>query len=234
AKQELVYLAQKAAHAVAFDWHIEKEINSWLPEQEALYGLQPGDFNGSYSSWVKLIHADDRNQFVKAIEHPETNGDLSIEFRVVWPDGSIHWLAARGQFFLDSGGKPSRIVGFTADITARKLAENELRRSEAYLSEAQRLSLTGSFGWDVSNGNLFWSDETYRIVGLDPLTKPTIKEVLQRVHPDDVVMVQQSLERATHDSTDLDFEHRFLMPDGSIKFVHVVAHALKDDKDNVE
>ena len=81
AKQELVYLAQKAAHAVAFDWHIQKEINSWLPEQEALYGLPPGSFNGSYSGWVKLVHPDDRHQFVKAIKDPQANGDLSIEFR---------------------------------------------------------------------------------------------------------------------------------------------------------
>jgi len=234
AKQELVHLAQKAAHAVAFDWHIQKKINSWLPEQEGLYGLTPGSFNGSYSSWVKLVHADDRYQFVKAIEYPEANGDLSIEFRVVWPDGSIHWLAVKGQIFFDDRGKLSRIVGFTADITTRKLVENDLRRSEAYLREAQRLSLTGSFGWNVSSGKLFWSDETFRIVGLDPLTKLTVQEVLQRVHPEDVVMVQQSLERATRDSTDLDFEHRFLMPDGSIKYVHVIAHAIKDDKDTVE
>jgi PAS domain S-box-containing protein len=230
AKQELVDLAQKAAHAVAFDWHIQKEVNTWSPEQEALYGLPRGSFDGSYSSWKKLVHPDDRPQFVRAIEHPQPTGDLSIEFRVVWPDESIHWLAANGQMSLDGGGKPNRIVGFTADITPRKLVENELRRSEAYLREAQRLSLTGSFGWNVSSGKLYWSDETYRIVGLDPLTKPTVEEVLRRVHPDDVVIVQQSLERAIRDSTDLDFEHRFLMPDGSIKHVHVVAHALKDEK----
>ncbi|MCI0444637.1 sigma 54-interacting transcriptional regulator [bacterium] len=234
AKQELVDLAQKAAHAVAFDWHIQKEVNTWSPEQEALYGLPPGSFDGSYSSWKKLVHPDDRPEFMRAIEHPPATGDLSIEFRVAWPDGSIHWLAAKGQMFFDNEGKSNRIVGFTADITSRKLIENELRRSEAYLREGQRLSLTGSFGWNVSNGKLFWSDETFRIVGLDPLTKPTVEEVLKRVHPDDVVIVKQSLERATHDNTDLDFEHRFLMADGSIKHVHVVAHALKDERGTLE
>lgn len=116
----------------------------------------------------------------------------------------------------------------------RKRAEEELQRSEAYLREAQRLSLTGSFGWNVSSGKLFWSDETYRIVGLDPLTRPTIKVVLQRVHPEDVAIVQQSLDRAMRDSTDLDFEHRFLMPDGSIKHVHVVAHAVQDETGSLE
>jgi PAS domain S-box-containing protein len=126
------------------------------------------------------------------------------------------------------------IIDPIAQGAERKLAENELRRSETYLRTAQRLSLTGSFGWKVSSGELFWSDETYRIVGLDLMTKPTIKEVLQRVHPEDVVIVKQSLDRAARDGTDLDFEHRFLMPDGSIKHVHVVAHAFKDEKSSLE
>jgi PAS domain S-box-containing protein len=128
----------------------------------------------------------------------------------------------------------SSIVDPIAQGMERKSAELELTRSEEYLREAQRLSLTGSFGWNVSSGELFWSDETYRIVGLDPRTKPTVKDVLQRVHPDDIVIVKQSLDRAAHAGADLDFEHRFLMPDGSIKYAHVVAHVFKDEKGSVE
>jgi PAS domain S-box-containing protein len=112
----------------------------------------------------------------------------------------------------------------------RKVAEEELRRSEEYLREAQRLSLTGSFGWNASSGELFWSGETYRIIGLDPVTKPTIKEILQRIHPEDVANVKKILDHATREGTDLDFEHRFLMPDRSIKHVHVVAHAFNNEK----
>ena len=111
--------------------------------------------------------------------------------------------------------------------------EQQLRRSEAYLREAQRLSHTGSFGWNVSTGELFWSDETYRILGLDRMTKPTIKQLLQRVHPEDVSMLKQTFDRA-REGTDLNFEHRFLMPDGSIKYVHVVSRAIQDEKGNLE
>ncbi|MCI0414981.1 sigma 54-interacting transcriptional regulator [bacterium] len=123
-----------------------------------------------------------------------------------------------------------------AVITSRHavLRAQALRRSEAYLSEAQRLSLTGSFGWNVSSGELFWSDETYRIVGLDRMIRPTFEQVLQRIHPEDVVFVKQTLERAVRQNTDLDFEHRFLMQDGSIKHVHVVAHASKQETGSVE
>jgi len=105
-----------------------------------------------YQSWKKLIHSDDWPLVVKAVKHAHETGTISAEFRVVWPDGSIHWLAANGQMFMDAVGQPYRMVGFTADVTPRKLAEEALRRSEAYLAEAQGLSLTGSFGWSVPDG----------------------------------------------------------------------------------
>jgi predicted ATPase/signal transduction histidine kinase/CheY-like chemotaxis protein/GAF domain-containing protein/HPt (histidine-containing phosphotransfer) domain-containing protein len=110
----------------------------------------------------------------------------------------------------------------------------DLRRSEAYLAEAQRLSRTGSFGWRLPGGEIYWSDETYRLVGLDRTTKPTFERVFQRVHPDDRVFVEQTLEHAFRDGTDVDFEHRFLMPDGSVKNVRVLAQAVRDSSGNLE
>src|SRR5258707_11564069 len=87
--------------------------------------------------------------------------------------------------------------------TARLYAD--LRRSEAYSAEAQRLSHTGSFGGNLSSGELYWSDETYRIVGLDRATRPTFERVLQPVHPDDRALVQQSLVRPFFDGTEREF-----------------------------
>ncbi len=109
----------------------------------------------------------------------------------------------------------------------RKRAEEELRSSEAYLIEAQRLSLTGSFGWNVSSGELFWSKETFCILGYDQGTTPTLELVFQRVHPEDIDFVQQTVDRASRDGTDMDLEHRLLFPDGSVKHVHVVARAVR-------
>ena len=116
----------------------------------------------------------------------------------------------------------------------RKRAEEGLRRSEAYLAEAQRLSLTGSFGWNVSTREIYWSDETYRLVGFDRSIKPTFDLVFQRVHPADRAFVQQALDRASRDGTDVDLEHRFLMPDGSVKYVRLVAQAVSDESGNLE
>src|SRR5258706_10965959 len=117
------------------------------------------------------------------------------------------------------------------DELETKVAERtaELQRSEAYLAEAQRLSHTGSLGWDVSSGKLYWSEETFRIFECDPADEPTVEFVLQRTHPDDRTWVQQAVDRAVQERKDLDFEHRLLMPDGSIKYVKVASLAWKED-----
>ena len=106
--------------------------------------------------------------------------------------------------------------------TERKSAQEALRRSEAYLAEAQKLSHTGSFGWNVSSGEIYWSRETFQIFGYDPAIKVTIEHVVQRTHPEDRPAVQQSIERVSREKARFDFEHRLLMPDGAVKHVQVV------------
>jgi signal transduction histidine kinase len=116
----------------------------------------------------------------------------------------------------------------------RQRAEEALRQSEVYLSEAQRLSHTGSFGWRISTGELLWSEETFHIFRYDQTTTPTVDLVLQRVHPEDAAFVKQTIEHASQEGKDFDVEHRLLMPDGSVTHVHVVAHALGDASGRVE
>jgi signal transduction histidine kinase/PAS domain-containing protein len=116
-------------------------------------------------------------------------------------------------------------------LIARQRAE---RRSEAYVGEAQRLSHTGSFGWTPSTGSIVWSEETFRIFQYDRTTTPTVELILQRVHPEEAALVRQTIERASQDGQDFDFEHRLLMPDGSVKHVHVVAHAERDESGELE
>ena len=110
----------------------------------------------------------------------------------------------------------------------------ELRRAATYLAEAQRLSHTGSFGWRVSSGEIFWSEETYYIFEYDRAVQPTVQLVLQRVHPDERTLVQQIINRASSEETHFDIEHRLLMPDGAVKYLHVLADALTDSAGNLE
>jgi signal transduction histidine kinase/CheY-like chemotaxis protein len=105
----------------------------------------------------------------------------------------------------------------------RKKAERAMRRSEAYLSEAQRLSRTGSFGWHAVSGQIYWSDETFRIFECDPAITPTIQTVLDRTHPEDRPSVRQTIDRAATEKRDFAHEYRLMMPDGSVKHVRVLA-----------
>src|SRR5712671_2283917 len=115
-----------------------------------------------------------------------------------------------------------------------EVQEEKLQQAEAYLSEAQRLSHTGSFGWRVSTGEIIWSEETFRIFQCDRTTNPTVEVVLQRVHPEDAALVKQTIERASHDGKDFDHEYRLVMPDRAVKYVHVVAHSLSDESGGIE
>jgi len=121
----------------------------------------------------------------------------------------------------------------------KRLAELEqirskLQQSEAYLLEAQRLSHTGSFGWNVSSGEIYWSEETYNIFQHDRAVKPTLELVFQRIHPEERAPVQQQIDQASRGGEGLDFEHRLQLPDGSVKHVRVTAHPSRDSAGNLE
>jgi PAS domain-containing protein len=123
--------------------------------------------------------------------------------------------------------KPQKVCWRTLDVTEHELVTQELRRREAYLAEAQRLSHTGSFGWRPDDGEVVWSDETYRIFEYDRDEKPTLDMVFQRIHPDDRAHAQRVTDGISS-STDIEHQYRLVMPGGAIKHVHVKAHALPD------
>ncbi len=127
-----------------------------------------------------------------------------------------------------------RALRETAERNELRRAEVALRRSEAYLAEAQRLSHTGSFGWDLLSGEIYWSRESFRIFGYDEIDRITIASVMERTHPEDRVMVRQIIDRVIQNRQEMDFEHRLLMPDGTVKHVRAVGHAATNESGRVE
>jgi PAS domain S-box-containing protein len=119
-------------------------------------------------------------------------------------------------------------------MKGQKRIEAALLHSEMYLTAAQRLSRTGSFGWNVASGEILWSDETFRIFQHDRAAKPTVEFIVQRTHPEDRAAVQETIDRASGDGKDFDHEYRLLMPDGSVKYVHAVARAARDASGGIE
>jgi PAS domain S-box-containing protein len=150
----------------------------------------------------------------------------------VLPDGSIKHFHDLPHYFMDKAGN-NDIVGAIMDITERQVAEEAIRRSEAYLAEAQRLSHTGSFGWNVSTDEHFWSDETFRIFEFAPASKLSLQMILDRVHPKDMPSVNMAI-AAGNRAEGIDLEFRILMPDGRIKYLHVVGKAERRATGSIE
>ena len=186
-------------------------------------GLSQDSLHGQ--RWGVAIHPDDFPLVEAAWRaHLPTGQPFDIEQRLRRADGEYRWHFVRRVPLRNEDGEVIRWYGVGHDIEDQKRAERALQRSETYLAEAQRLSQTGSFSWRIGSGEIFWSKETYRIMGFDETVKPTIGLLLQRVHPEDRKLVQQQLDRAVRGEQDHDYEYRLLMPDGEIKHIHVRAH----------
>jgi PAS domain S-box-containing protein len=124
ASEERLRLAQQAARIGTFDWNIRTGVNTWTPELEEVYGLPPGGFGGTQTAFENLVHPDDRAGVIKLVDAAMKGGQPTKgEWRVVWADGSVHWIAGRWQVFMDASGEPSKMIGVNVDVTERKLAE---------------------------------------------------------------------------------------------------------------
>jgi len=190
--------------------------------REELIGKQPRDFD---------VGMDDAT-IARLGERVAAGEVVTFESLHRRNDGSVFPVEVRARQFRQ--GERNCRLALVRDITDRKRVENELRRSEAYLAEAQRLSHTGSFGWNVATGEIFWSEETYRIYELEREKPPTLEFIIERTHPDDRADVQATIARAQRDGRDFELEQRLLMPDGSVKHLHVVAHPVANQADQRE
>ena len=130
--QELLQLIHKIGKIGHWEWNSLTDENKWSPEIEALYGLPPGGFEGGYQGWAKLLHPDDLPKAEQDVRRAMETGEYFSEFRVIWPDGSVHWLETRAHVFKDNQDKPVRIMGVNMDITERKQREESSR----FLAEA--------------------------------------------------------------------------------------------------
>ena len=204
-----------------------------IPEDHPLrFGI---DVGAAWDSHIPFLHPDDHEETRRVWSACLGSGRAGeVTFRVRGAEGNYRWFLSRTEPLHASDGTVLYWIGINFDIDERKRAEVELRRSRAYLADAQRLSRTGFVGMDASTKRIFWSEEAARIYGYPPGTKPTPELILQRSHPDDVGLVTHAIERAAQGGCDFDYEHRLLMPDGSIKHLHDVAHRVSDEAGNEE
>lgn len=215
-------------HDAVFVHGLDGVITYWNRGAEKLYGWSRDEAIGKAKHGLLRTQfpapLDEIMQLVLATGHWE--GELCHTRR----EGTLAFVVSRWSLQKDRYGEPTGILEINSDITGRKRAEEALRRTQAaYFAEAQSLSSTGSFGWNVVSSEIFWSEETHHIFGYEVTLKPSIASVLERVHPDDVALVTSTIKRTTTQRSDVDIEHRLLMPDGSIKTVQLRARPLTEN-----
>jgi len=209
------------------------EFEYLSPQLYSIFEFDPAKGLPMLSDYVKLVHPEDRPLVQGILDEMIAKGiGCDVKKRIVRTDGTLRLIHCVGSPVMEEG-KAVRFVGTLMDITEQERTTRELWRREAYLAQAQALSHTGSFGWNLSTGELVWSDETFRILNYKGTVKPTLDLVFKRVHPDDVASVQHAIEDAKEGKS-LDFEHRLLMPGGSVKHVHVIARPLKSESGDLE
>ncbi|SDI24194.1 PAS domain S-box-containing protein [Bradyrhizobium lablabi] len=229
-RQSELYLAegQRLAHQGSWSFNPAGYYDFWSEELFRVYGFDSARGAPTLEQYLSAVHPEDREFMSRTIQEMLAQGlGCDVTKRIVRPGGEVRHIRCVGVPLLDKGILKS-IFGTAIDVTEQEHLTQELQRREAYLAEAQKLSRTGSFGWNVARGEIFWSEETFRIFEYDRAAKPSLELVLQRTHPEDRAVVRQFLERVTDDGKDWDFEHRLLMPNGSTKYVRAVARAEKD------
>ncbi len=221
--------AQKLSHTGSWANSTNGEPKYWSEECYRVLGFDSAEPLPSLETIFQRIHQNDRVAMREQLERGiRDKVDFEVDMRIVHPDTGIRNVRSICHAVVDGRGDLREMVGTVIDITEHRRAEEAIRRSEAYLAEAQRLSHTGSFGWGPDTGEIVWSDETYRIFEHDRSFKPTIDSVTQRVHPQDRADFQKVIDAASQGATDFEHTYRLLLPEGRVKHVHAIAHAIRD------
>ena len=226
-EERFLHLIEAARDYAIFVLDSGGRVVTWNRGAERIEGYSTQEILGQHLSLfyepgdVELKRPD------QALTLAATEGRLEEQGWRVRKDGSRFWASVVLTALRDDTGELRGFATVTRDLTERKRAKEELWRSEAYLAQGQRLSQTGSWGWNASAEEVFWSRETFRILGADRReVKPSCQFLLDQVHPEDRAFVEQVLDRANRERTEFEMAFRIVLPDGSIKHIESFGHPV--------
>jgi PAS domain S-box-containing protein len=231
-------LAIKSAQIGIWDWDIINDHLVWDDRMYALYGVKASDFPGAYQAWEAGLHPDDLLSGRTAIQQTLAGEkDFELEFRVVWPDGTIKYIKAYALVQRDDQGKAQRMIGINFDISERARLEAERQQSKAKLEAAEvqlrnlsdrlKLAVTsakiGIWDLDLVNDSLLWDERMYQLFGVSPVSfdpsQGAWEKFEQLLHPDDRVTVRQTVQQVIAEDQELDTEFRIILPNGTIRIL---------------
>ncbi|TLU81919.1 MAG: PAS domain S-box protein [Chlorobium sp.] len=224
--------ALDAAHSGIWEWNVITDELSWSDQVWTLCGLDVKSAPLNHQLCVQIVHPDDRevtSRIIRDAVSKETSA--SPEYRVCYPDGSIHWLVSRGMPLHDTDGKLMRYIGTIIDITERKKIELALLESKAQLNQALEAARAGMWEWNLETNDNIWSNEIWTLYGLEPSNeKPSFQLWVNSIHPDDREMAIKTVTEAARNGLELNVEYRVCHPDGSIHWLMSRGKPFTDDK----
>ena len=215
--------AQRVAHVGYWVWDLQTNRLIWSDETYRIFGLTPQEGPIDLNKVREMIHPDDREMVFQTAEQAVSSGARAdCEHRLFRPNGEMRVVHSLADLKTDSSGRPYQMFGTTQDITERRRAEKALQQSQFYLSEGQRLAHMGS--WAFNDSGHYWSDELYKIYGLDPQNgAPTVEQYLALVHPEDRASMAETIKRMQEEHCGFDQIERIVRPDGQLRYVRAVA-----------
>jgi PAS domain S-box-containing protein len=214
--------AERLGHMGAWLYHVQKDQLDWSVELLELYGLDPSATPTTFAEYLSRVYPDDLESVRAAIvEAIERSGRFEHEYRLLVRPDEVRWAHSRGEVVAREDGRSRRLAGFCQDVTERKLREEAIRAGQERLAEAQRIAHIGSWSWDVATNSVTWSDELFRIYGLEPGASPaTFEAYLERVHAEDRDRVRSAVERTVETREPFEHDYRIVRPDGTERWVH--------------
>ncbi|MCV6636562.1 PAS domain-containing protein [Candidatus Albibeggiatoa sp. nov. NOAA] len=228
--EERFSLAMQGANDGLWDWDMVQGTLYYSPRWKSMIGYQDDELENCFETWQNQLHPDDIEPSLNTVHQFLSHQALNLEltFRMRHKQGYYIWILSRGFAIRDQAGKPIRAIGTHVDITERKKIEENLLRSQASLAEAQRVAHLGNWEWDITTNDLAWSDEIYRIFGIEPQAfKATYDAFMNTIHPEDREAVQQAVSKAL-EGEPYSIEHRIVLPAGNIRTVHEQGKVLFD------
>ncbi len=215
--------AQRLSLTGSFGWRVLSDEHFWSEESYRIFGLDSST-ELSMPKILQLIHPEDRALAAEVIAKANEGRGFDVELRTVLPDGLLKYIHVVGRATQDSNGDWEH-VGAVQDVTERRRAETELRRANEQLTDAHRLSRTGSFTWDVLADSHTWTEEIYRLFEFDPATRVSMQQMLEVIHPEDLPAVQALLEGAV-EGVEFDLVFRVMPRSGETKHARVVGRRI--------